>query len=755
MTRRTELPHVIGRQRELGAVAQMLDDARRGRGRLMVVTGPPGSGRTTIVDAAAALAANCGLAVERHDLGPDLWAVLGVAENTAPRLIIVDDIDWAGPDAAARLSRLSVGSSAVLVTARTALGVGQQVRLGALTAAEIAAVAGVDAEDGEALWLASSGFPGRARSLAAVLDGRDPYVALALLTPSRAEFLDVDDGLVALIEAAVVRTEDDDVRARLLARLAAELLGDASAGPRRRAVADDALVAARRSGLPLTIATVLDARLHALWDPSAAAERLTVASEIMARSARDPALQRRGQFWQFVALIELGDVAAASSALAAYARAAELAGDDAARVVVTSRHAMLAIMRGNYDDAVWLMDDVSGLGYHAGVPDTERLVATLRGALAADLGGDPEPDLAYLRALTRRMPGHFFEAVTARILAAVGRYTEAGVEAERLLPRLLAGSGPRWLGAAADLATAVCAVGNLDAAEALYTALLPYDGRLVTWGGANTVTGPVGLYLGLLAVSLARPADAITHLDAALAMCERNGSLPAVARLLHARATVHDVLGDPVRAEVDRHRSQSLVQRLGMRPLGVPPATSADTGWWIRRDADDWLIDAGLEHLRIRDGRGLHYLAALLAAPGLDIDALDLAAGGTGLHSVSAEPVLDDTARHNYRRRLEELNEQLDTADRTGDQQRAGELAAERDALVASLRQASGLGGRRRAMPDETERARVNVTRTLRATIARIAESAPALAAHLTASVRTGRQCRYQPAAGGPPRWRT
>jgi hypothetical protein len=74
---------------------------------------------------------------------------------------------------------------------------------------------------------------------------------------------------------------------------------------------------------------------------------------------------------------------------------------------------------------------------------------------------------------------------------------------------------------------------------------------------------------------------------------------------------------------------------------------------------------------------------------------------------------------------------------------------------VAELRRATGLGGRDRRLPAEAERARVNVTRTLRATMARISLAAPLCGAHLEASVRTGRACRYEPAPGGPQRWRT
>jgi hypothetical protein len=135
------------------------------------------------------------------------------------------------------------------------------------------------------------------------------------------------------------------------------------------------------------------------------------------------------------------------------------------------------------------------------------------------------------------------------------------------------------------------------------------------------------------------------------------------------------------------------------------------------------------EQARLRDGRGLHYLRALLAAPGQDIPALDLAAGGAGLAAAAAGPVLDSAARDAYRRRLDVLAAGLDAADRAGDRAAAERIGAERQALTAELR------------------------RALRATIERIAPAAPLAAAHLRGSIRTGAACRYQPAPGGPDRW--
>ena len=106
-----------------------------------------------------------------------------------------------------------------------------------------------------------------------------------------------------------------------------------------------------------------------------------------------------------------------------------------------------------------------------------------------------------------------------------------------------------------------------------------------------------------------------------------------------------------------------------------------------------------------------------------------------------------------YRRRLDTLAAEADAADRAGDRTAATRLAAERQALVGELSRAAGLAGRHRLASLENERARVNVTRTLRAAIERIAPAAPGAAAHLRASVRTGLACRYDPAPGGPSRW--
>ena len=784
----------------MAEVRRLLDCAADGRGGVLAITGPPGSGRTELAAAAACEGARRGFevlraAAVRNQPGQLVWArlladagasddlasgMLGDAEPALDsvaralgggnrRLLVIDDIDHGGAAAVrvlqAVVARAAVASTAVVVTSVLPLGVGTELRLSGLSEDELAAVLpDLAPQARHGVWLASGGLPGVARSLAADLaastDEVAPLVRLALTARSQAEFLEVDTGLVRLLELAVPQAQDDRTKARLLARLAYELLGDSSAGPRRRALADETLKLARDCGEPQVLAEVLDARLHALWDPDGAEDRLAAASEIidLARAAGDDGRERHGMFWRFVALMELARVAEAESALAAFHRAAAAAGDGQAMVMATARHAMLATFRGRFGEAAQLIGEVAAEGRRAGLADTDRLVWSLNAEIAFYRGPATAPfTVDDLLSLARRLPGHLMEASNAAWLWLTGRTQDAQAEMDRVLPAVLAGSGPRQLGAAAMLSYVAALAGDASAAAQLRETLLPYRGRLVVFGGANTCMGPVSCFLGLLATRLGLLDEAVSCLDEAAALAEKAGALPGLALCLQATAaalSLRQAPGDQQRASACRARAREIAERLGVPGL-LDRFTPTAGQWSLERDGGDWLLQAGPEQARLRDSRGLHYLRALLAAPGSDIPALDLAADGPGLAATVTEPLLDATARNTYRHRIRQLDDELAAADRTGDSIAAGQAYRERQALISELHRAAGLAGRpRRASPD-AERARVNVTRTLRATIDRITLAAPIAGAHLASSIRTGIMCRYQPAPGGPDRWHT
>jgi hypothetical protein len=83
----------------------------------------------------------------------------------------------------------------------------------------------------------------------------------------------------------------------------------------------------------------------------------------------------------------------------------------------------------------------------------------------------------------------------------------------------------------------------------------------------------------------------------------------------------------------------------------------------------------------------------------------------------------------------------------------AEHLQEELDQLVHQLAQAFGLGGRARQSASTSERARLNVTRAVRAAIGKIADALPVAGAVLDRRIRTGIYCAYEPAADDPLRW--
>lgn len=157
---------------------------------------------------------------------------------------------------------------------------------------------------------------------------------------------------------------------------------------------------------------------------------------------------------------------------------------------------------------------------------------------------------------------------------------------------------------------------------------------------------------------------------------------------------------------------------------------------------------------RFRSSVGFVYLAHLLAHPRQEVAAIALFAGVRG-HDVvprgDAGEVLDERAREAYRRRLDDLRQDLAEAEAHQDLGRQERTAAEIDILTEQLRAAVGLGGRARVVGSVAERARVAVTQRIRHAIGRIGSIWPEVAAHLQDAVRTGGHCVYEPSRGPQP----
>jgi hypothetical protein len=210
-------------------------------------------------------------------------------------------------------------------------------------------------------------------------------------------------------------------------------------------------------------------------------------------------------------------------------------------------------------------------------------------------------------------------------------------------------------------------------------------------------------------------------------------------------------------------------------PNPQPPAPSI-----FQREGEYWTLAFGGVVCRLRENRGMRYLALLLQHPNEELHALrivaddvlpDAAQPGTVLRGSVPEVVateenpqagfsdagelLDPQARAAYTQRLADLQAELAEAQAYNDSDRTDRLQEEIAFLTQELSQAVGLGGRVRKAAAATERAHVNVTKAMKSAINKISKSHPALGHHLRQTIRTGTCCSYTSDPRSPISWQT
>jgi hypothetical protein len=215
----------------------------------------------------------------------------------------------------------------------------------------------------------------------------------------------------------------------------------------------------------------------------------------------------------------------------------------------------------------------------------------------------------------------------------------------------------------------------------------------------------------------------------------------------------------------------------------TPSSWAVQSGTFVQH-SEGWTIGYGTASFLLRNVLGLIYIQRLLQHPGEEFSALDLLITGTtsgetrddGSSRVASlreeqnlvvgrpgdlGPILDEQAKRDYRRRVAELNAELDELRERGnlnqlsdkDYRRRAEIETELEALSRQLAQAIGIFGRDRRSGSAAERARLNVTRAIRSAIQRISERNAALGELLGSCIKTGSFCSYFPNAQSPVEW--
>lgn len=577
---------------------------------------------------------------------------------------------------------------------------------------------------------------------------------------------------------------------------------------RREAMSREALAMARRLGDVPALALACRARWMAVWGPDGLEERRGLSEELLRLAAQtgDRELELVARVRRIACALEAGDLRQADADIAAHAAlAGELRMPFHQWAAATLRAGRL-LLGGALPAAEAQVETAPAL--LPGRPNARlahlnqlTVVRWEQGRLAELCGAWEAIDRDFPQAGFARGWLALAEAEQGR--PEEGRlHLRALVQALPALPR-----GGLWLPALAVAALAASALDDADAAAVVAPLLRPYADRTIIVPMPHPVVcfGAAAHYLALLATPLGRWEEAEAHAEAAVQAHTRLGARGLLAHSQCARARLllrRGGRGDLRRARELLERAGTAAEGLGMVALArqcarlraeaagaAAPAASGERtevaaapggGSLFRQEGDYWTIAYEGSVVRLRDTKGLAYLSRLLANPGREFHAIDLQSkrphgggpsGERGRQARSsrtpasdsprsasqsaglavrrdlgdAGALLDAQAKAEYRARIRELRAELDEAERFNDPGRAAAAREELAFLTRELARAVGLGGRDRRAASHAERARLNVTRAIRAAVARVARAHPALGRHLAATVHTGQYCSYTP----------
>lgn len=598
-----------------------------------------------------------------------------------------------------------------------------------------------------------------------------------------------DRRMIPLLEDALDVTGDrpSPWRVRLLARLACALRGSRDR-ERSAILGRQAVEMARSLDDPRTLLYALVGLCGAIWWPENPEERLTIADEIIvdARAVVESEREFQGHLVREISLLELGDITRFEAELTHLAAPPAEVRSPAQRWIVTVLRANLALQQGRLSDAERFAIEARDHGARSMLTDSQAHFAS-HTYFVRRAQDRPREALELVREAAETLTWYpFLRCELADLYLQLGEQSAARTAYEALA---VDGFGAlpldsEWIMSLTMLAPIALSIGDLAGASILYAYLLPFADRHAV-GHAEGTTGSASRALGILAAGLSRFDDAEKHFVFAIEHNERmsarlwtTDTQVCFARMLLAR----DAPADRERANALLSEAWRTCRNLGLARLEreireIRPDMNAATaqasgmeatkmGAVFRREGEYWSIAFDGDAFRLKDSKGLRHLSVLLAAPGREFHSLELVAavrshgppdGHRDAELVAstgdAGEILDVRAKTEYRDRLRDLESELTEAESWNDPERASRLREEIDFLARELGAAVGLGGADRRATSNAERARVSVTRAIKAALERIAGHSTGLGRHLRATVRTGTFCIYEPDPRLPVTW--
>jgi tetratricopeptide (TPR) repeat protein len=458
----------------------------------------------------------------------------------------------------------------------------------------------------------------------------------------------------------------------------------------------------------------------------------------------------------------------------------------------TPKPAKLLVLEGEWELADKRLTAQSERSMTAGNRQGELIVAPDLARAQRFTGERKQAAQVLQRALEISADGEdiLSELVTRSALATMA--ADAG-DAGEALPHLqrcrqIVGAGENWFGLAGSFERAEAVVaavqGEYAAAETHFEkAIATFQRYCLPWEEADTLQ-----YWGRALLAAGERARAIEKLDAAIEIYRSRGAgtrfidyvMADKRRAQGSKSTDAEVQPPPT--DSDHAKAPALTPQLQASTSNDRSRGDGEVDKVFRREGDIWTITYEGQTLRLRDFKGLSYIACLLQHPGEEFHATSLVTGVDSANSSEdsearaelgamtreqlaerhlragtsedAGEMLDAQAKAAYRRKLEELREELEEAKEFRNPERMAKAEDEIEALSRELSRGIGRGGRHRRAGSTSERARLSVTSAIKVAIERVARKHSRLAAHLTATIRTGTYCSYRPDPQSRADWR-
>ena len=379
----------------------------------------------------------------------------------------------------------------------------------------------------------------------------------------------LEEALNALGEA------DNVLKVRVQVSLVRTLMSTSS--PEQFALmSQQALELARRSNDALALYDALYLTIRGDRRPERSAERLAALDEMLRLAeevgSREGVLDTYG--FRSLEYLEIGDAQSFWADYHTWIRLAKELHQPFYDYTTLSWETMLASLTGPFEDAERLAVQAMNVGQQMRVENVDGVFGIQMFTVRREQGRLHELAPIVKLFVEQHSDHAVWRPGLALIYSELGLRPEAQREFERLAADDFAGL-PRdglWVTCMAYLAEVCAFLNDSDRAASLHRLLLPYAGRNLVVGFISACFGSASRYLGLLATTLSRWAEAEQHFQEALEMNTQMGAKPWLAHTQHQYASMLLARGwaeDRNRATVLLNEALQIARQLGMVSLAA------------------------------------------------------------------------------------------------------------------------------------------------------------------------------------------